>query len=295
MASAGTLDTLELYWFALDLAPAAVAGLRGLLPAEECARADRFLMPEHGRRFTVAHARLRALLAARLHAAPRELRFTHGPQGKPALEGAPLHFNLSHSAGYGLIGIHPQRELGVDIEIERAQLDVLGLARRFFTAREAAWLAALPDEARRRGFSRLWTCKEAWLKADGRGMAVLDHVEVELGAGGARLRMEAARRCPEQSGHPLPPIEARPQATSGSDPAKSGEPPRTLAAPAQEWFVRELDLTAGYAAAVVQAEPPAAVTVVRLGTEMELPPAVLNPSASLAAAGPPPSTTTSAP
>ena len=256
MASAGTLDTLELYWFALDLAPTAVAGLRGLLPAEECARADRFLMPEHGRRFTVAHARLRALLAARLHAAPRELRFTHGPQGKPALEGAPLHFNLSHSAGYGLIGIHPQRELGVDIEIERAQLDVLGLARRFFTARETAWLAALPDEARRCGFSRLWTCKEAWLKADGRGMAVLDHVEVELGAGGARLRTG------------------------------------TLV---EEWFVRELDLTAGYAAAVVQAEPPAAVTVVRLGTEMELPPAVLNPSASLAAAGPPPSTTTSAP
>jgi hypothetical protein len=37
--------------------------------------------------------------------------------------------------------------------------------------------------------------------------------------------LEAAWRCHEQSGHPLPPIEARPQATSGSDQAKSGEPP----------------------------------------------------------------------
>ncbi|HVB40018.1 MAG TPA: hypothetical protein VNE83_03900 [Terriglobales bacterium] len=37
-------------------------------------------------------------------------------------------------------------------------------------------------------------------------------------------RWEAAWRCHEQSGHPLPPVEARPQATSGSDPAKSGEP-----------------------------------------------------------------------
>jgi hypothetical protein len=35
---------------------------------------------------------------------------------------------------------------------------------------------------------------------------------------------EAAWRCHEQGGHPLPPVEARPQATSGSDPAKSGEP-----------------------------------------------------------------------
>ncbi|HVB39910.1 MAG TPA: 4'-phosphopantetheinyl transferase superfamily protein [Terriglobales bacterium] len=253
--------TLDLYWFALDLAPATVAGLRELLPAEECARADRFLMPEHGRRFTVAHARLRALLAARLRAAPRELRFTHGPQGKPVLEGAPLHFNLSHSAGYGLIGIHPQRELGVDIEIERAQMDVMGLARRFFTARETVWLAALPEAARRRGFSRLWTCKEAWLKADGRGMAVLDQIEVELGD---ELGDEGARLRPS-------------------------------AGPGREWFVRELELVNGYAAAVVQAEPPAAVTVARLGTEMELAPAVLNPSARPAAAGPPPSTTRSTP
>ena len=36
---------------------------------------------------------------------------------------------------------------------------------------------------------------------------------------------EAAWRRHKQSGRPLPPVEARPQATSGSDPAKSGEPP----------------------------------------------------------------------
>ena len=36
--------------------------------------------------------------------------------------------------------------------------------------------------------------------------------------------IEAAWKRHEQSGRPLPPVEARPQATSGSDPAKSGEP-----------------------------------------------------------------------
>jgi len=40
--------------------------------------------------------------------------------------------------------------------------------------------------------------------------------------------METDWRCHEQSGHPLPPIGARPQATSGSDQAKSGEPPLTV-------------------------------------------------------------------
>ena len=52
------------------------------------------------------------------------------------------------------------------------------------------------------------------------------------------MLFEAAWKRHEQSGRPLPPIEARPQATSagapsatrwggsGSDPAKSGEPPK---------------------------------------------------------------------
>src|SRR6185437_10635230 len=39
-----------------------------------------------------------------------------------------------------------------------------------------------------------------------------------------QLRFEAAWKRHEQSRRSLPPIEARPRATSGSDPAKSGEP-----------------------------------------------------------------------
>ena len=64
-----------------------------------------------------------------------------------------------------------------------------------------------------------------------------------MGTGGLQLhrkrakrRIEAAWKRHEQSGRPLPPrrparpqwrrpVEARPQATGGSDPAKSGEPP----------------------------------------------------------------------
>ena len=56
-------------------------------------------------------------------------------------------------------------------------------------------------------------------------------VNAVLGTAARALPLEAAWRCHEQSGHPLPPIEARPQATSGSDPAKSGEPPSPASAP----------------------------------------------------------------
>ncbi|HVB40729.1 MAG TPA: BrnA antitoxin family protein [Terriglobales bacterium] len=56
--------------------------------------------------------------------------------------------------------------------------------------------------------------------------------------------IEAAWKRHEQSGRPLPPVEAPPQATSGSDPAKSGEP--QSASEAQERAFWESHDSAGH-------------------------------------------------
>ena len=71
--------------------------------------------------------------------------------------------------------------LGVDAENMTARTAPLPIANRFFTAREAADLAALsPDEQTAR-FYALWTLKESWLKATGIGIgAGLGHVSFEL-------------------------------------------------------------------------------------------------------------------
>ena len=62
-------------------------------------------------------------------------------------------------------GLH----LGFDIEPlgRRAPMEV---ARRYFTAAEIAWLDGLPAAARGEGFFRLWTLKEAFIKATGKGL-----------------------------------------------------------------------------------------------------------------------------
>ena len=58
-----------------------------------------------------------------------------------------------------------------------------GLARKFLTARERAAIAALDDDARRRAFLRLWTCKEAMSKATGEGLsAPFDTIGVDTAA-----------------------------------------------------------------------------------------------------------------
>lgn len=100
--------------------------------------------------------------------APPVLRGAHGKPHAPAAGG--LEFNLSHAGPHVLFAFARGQALGVDIERDRPRLSVLGLARRFFDTDEANALEALPEAVRREGFLRLWTRKEAVLKALGQGL-----------------------------------------------------------------------------------------------------------------------------
>jgi phosphopantetheinyl transferase len=69
--------------------------------------------------------------------------------------------------------------------MEEESLESDLVARRFFSPEDNAWLKSLPGAARRAAFYRLWTLKEAILKADGRGLeGGLERVRVELPAQG---------------------------------------------------------------------------------------------------------------
>jgi 4'-phosphopantetheinyl transferase len=119
-----------------------------------------------------ANDRLKALLAAYLDIDPARLPLRRTAHGKPFLEGLPnLHFNLSHSGTCTAIALSRDVEPGVDVEVPRRQRSLLPLAQRFFATSEVAVLQALPEAIRHSAFHALWTCKEAVLKAQGRGIA----------------------------------------------------------------------------------------------------------------------------
>jgi len=159
----------------LDVAAKTLAELRELLDEAERARADRFLRAEDRLRFTAARGLLRRLLGWYLQTPPQKIRFAYGPQGRPELAdpapGAGLRFNLSHSGEIVLIAFARDRAVGVDVEALRAPVDEAALARRYFRPEESARLAALPEAQRRREFFRMWTRKEALLKAKGLGVS----------------------------------------------------------------------------------------------------------------------------
>jgi 4'-phosphopantetheinyl transferase len=145
------------------------AGVAADLDSDELARAARFLSETARRRFTAAHGVLRRILSRYTGIAAAALRFERTEFGKPYLLGTPVHFNLAHSGTLALYAV-ARAEVGVDLEQVRPEVDVLGIARRFLPEPEVLELRALAGEEQRRAFFRLWTRREAYLKARGVGI-----------------------------------------------------------------------------------------------------------------------------
>jgi 4'-phosphopantetheinyl transferase len=184
-----------------DPAPERVA----LLSAEEIARAQRFVFERHRRRFLAAHCALRERLSQHTGLAPQALDMAEGPFGKPFLANAPgCHFNLSHSDDWALIGIRHAGPIGVDIELRRSVRDAEALARANFTAEEFDAFMAVPHAARDEVFLRVWTRKEALLKALGTGLSMAPasvHVGIEKEASIVKVALPAGTVTVEVRSH----------------------------------------------------------------------------------------------
>lgn len=104
----------------------------------------------------------------------KSAEYEFGEWGKPSLKYQPnIHFSLSHSGDYAICSIG-DRPMGNDIElIKEGRLKV---ADRFFAQEELDWMYAVQDEAEvtERMF-RIWTMKEAFLKATGKGISLPLH------------------------------------------------------------------------------------------------------------------------
>ena len=163
-----------------------------LLSDEERRRANRLVQERHRRRFVAAHSALRRILAGYTARQARELEFTTGEHGKPALAAAvgdsrrAVEFNLSHSADLALVAVARERPVGVDLERWEREMDHLALATRFFSPVERENLRALAErhDDLVDGFFAAWSRKEAYLKARGEGvLRGLHHFDVTLAPG----------------------------------------------------------------------------------------------------------------
>ncbi|MEM7554807.1 MAG: 4'-phosphopantetheinyl transferase superfamily protein [Cyanobacteria bacterium P01_A01_bin.84] len=158
----------------LDLPTTEIERLAAVLSVDEIARANKFHLIEHRRRFIAARAILRQLLGNYLRISPERIEFEYGNCGKPQLAASmgdnSLQFNVSHSQEYALYGFTNHHLIGVDLEYLREMENITELAKRFFAHREFQLIADFTGREQLAAFYQLWTAKEAYLKAMQRGL-----------------------------------------------------------------------------------------------------------------------------
>ena len=146
-----------------------------------------------------AHNLLRECLKAYGKEYKGEAELSIGEHGKPYLTAHPeIHFNLSHSSGIAvcLTAEHP---CGVDCEKVRNYRE--NVVKRAFSAEEQAQIEAAAPSERDLLFFRLWTLKEAYVKAIGIGISYplnevsfrLDGNSIECSITGCRFRQYILR------------------------------------------------------------------------------------------------------
>jgi 4'-phosphopantetheinyl transferase len=150
--------------------------LDALLSADERARRDRFRFPEAARVFSIAHGvKRRALSRHARQIAPAAWQFWCDPLNKPhvvpeQIGEPPLQFNLSHCRLAIAVAVTRGAAIGVDVEDRRRGVDYDQIAARFFAQSEIDMLRTIGPAKATARFFELWTLKEAYLKALGKGL-----------------------------------------------------------------------------------------------------------------------------
>ncbi|MBI5853261.1 MAG: 4'-phosphopantetheinyl transferase superfamily protein [Planctomycetes bacterium] len=164
-------------WLLADRARADVlAAAHDGLDDEERARAARFANASTLRDFVLGRWLMRSELAKWTGALAAGWRFPLDAHGRPI----PRHrdrtapdtpsINLSHGGGLVAVVVASDGPVGIDVESVDRELPSRRLDR-FLSQEEHAALAGLEPLARRERFWRIWTLKEALLKARGTGIA----------------------------------------------------------------------------------------------------------------------------
>lgn len=179
-----------LVWRApLDVATGSLARFATHLSEDEVTRASRFRFGRDRDRFVAARGLLRQVLAVYLNVTPASVQFGYSSRGKPfLLPYCDLEFNLSHAGSVLVIAVARGRRVGIDVEAMATEEVVSQVAGTVLSPPERAKLDQVATAERRPWFARMWTHKEAYIKADGRGMSLpLEHIDVMTEPGAVML------------------------------------------------------------------------------------------------------------
>jgi 4'-phosphopantetheinyl transferase len=143
-----------------------------ILSAEETNRSKRYFSEKDSRRFTARRGLLRQLLSRYTNIQAGEIVYATNPYGKLSLPANPLKFNLSVCQGRVIYAFALEMEVGVDLEQVRKLDEYEHMMGHWFSPDEQASLGCLAPELQMEAFYQVWTQKEAFIKAHGKGLSL---------------------------------------------------------------------------------------------------------------------------
>lgn len=132
-------------------------------------RANRIINEEKRHHLILSRGILRTILGNYLNIDPSRVNIEIQPNGKPVLADNLVYFNVTHSRELLVIAVSQKSEIGIDIEWNDHGIEPFQSASIVFSQEEFSYLEE-------RSFSlldyfKLWTLKEAVLKAAGWGFS----------------------------------------------------------------------------------------------------------------------------
>ena len=148
----------------LDMLPE----LKMLLNTSEIERAQRYYHQKDSNRFIVCRGLLKLILAKECGVDISRIELSKHSNKKPFLALYPeLHFNVSHAENYAIIALGKE-ELGVDVEYLSKDFNYSEILSTVFNESEINVI--LTAKNKNKTFYKLWTRKEAIVKATGKGI-----------------------------------------------------------------------------------------------------------------------------
>jgi len=174
-----------------------------ILTPDERERCARFAFERDRRQFLAGRSLLRIVLSKYAAVPPEFWQFCVNAYGKPQISShiatPDLRFSVTHTPDLAAVAIAIGAPVGVDAECVSRTADWQAIAERYFAPEEWRFLMALPGEEQQAAFFRIWTLKEAFLKALGTGLSTpLDAFRFDFPAGQSP-QIHFSRALPNQS------------------------------------------------------------------------------------------------
>ena len=171
-------------WMArISQAQDSLPDLQPCLDPRDRERVARFRFSEDRARFTLGRGLLRKCVGEYLHQQPETIVLAYTNRNRPVLaQDDSIQFSISHTHDLVAVALTADARIGIDLEHIHPTPDLPELAERILSAQDLKTFQSLPRDEALTAFFRVWTRKEAYLKARGEGITEgLQEISVSLG------------------------------------------------------------------------------------------------------------------